>query len=74
MVMLGIIHTCTALRYKPGFYSDAVECLTATQEILVSILCREKRCLAFFHLLHTCSFTGDGGFQLTRGPGFISAP
>ena len=41
MVMLGIIHTCTALRYKPvqaGFYSDAVECLTATQEILVRSL------------------------------------
>ena len=30
MVMLGIVHTCTA-----GFNSDAVDCLIATQEILV---------------------------------------
>ena len=43
MVMLGIIHTCTALQYKPAFIAVecstsrlyAVECLTATQEILV---------------------------------------
>ena len=31
VVMLGIIHTCTVLRDKPAF----IECLTATQEILV---------------------------------------
>ena len=23
---LGISYTCTALRYKPAFYSDVVEC------------------------------------------------
>ena len=33
MVMICIIHTCPAV--KAGFYSDAVECRTATQEILV---------------------------------------
>ena len=33
VVMLGIIHTCTALLYKPAFI--AKQCLTAMQEILV---------------------------------------
>ena len=60
MVMLGGI--CGNVRYnthlyclavQAGFYSDAVECLTATQEDPGSILGRDKRCLAFFHLLHT---------------------
>ena len=36
MVMLGIIHTCTALWSKPTFIGMlGLECLTATQEILV---------------------------------------
>ena len=35
MIMLGMIHTCTALWYKPAFIAIGVECLIATQEIPV---------------------------------------
>ena len=42
-----------------GFYSDAVECLTATREILVRSSAGTKRCLAFFYLLqyHVCLYS-----------------
>ena len=47
MVMLGIIHTCTALRYKPAFIATKEYC-TATQEIPVRPSARTNGVLHFF--------------------------
>ena len=47
VVVLGIIHTCIALRY-----SDAIECWISTQETLVRSSAGAKGDKHFFHLLH----------------------
>ena len=51
VVMLGIIHTCTALRYKPAFIAYGRVSDSHARDP-GSILSRDKRCLALFHLLH----------------------
>ena len=49
------------LAVQAGFYSDAVECLNATKEILVRSSAGTKRCLAFFHLLHLYKWSRSYG-------------
>ena len=51
VVMLGIIHTCTALRYKPAFIATRYLVSDCHARDPGSILGRDKRCSAFFHLL-----------------------
>ena len=51
VVVLGIIHTCIALRYKPAFTAMR-ECWISKQEILVRSSAGAKGDKHIFHLLH----------------------
>ena len=53
MVILGIMHTCTVFWYKQDYICGRVSDCQARDP--GSILGRDNRCYAFFHLLHKYS-------------------
>ena len=53
VVELAIIHTCTALQVKAGFYGGMVEFWIFVRRVAGSMLSWSERWLAFLHLLQT---------------------